>query len=59
MIIGTNRPIVYRFMDNTIAEGTIMLTYLIYDPNNNAPDDIANRYDFVLDRRYERLNYGQ
>lgn len=56
VIVGTNAPIVYRFMDNEIHEGTVMLTYLIYNPNNNAPDDIVNRYDFVLDRRYERVS---
>ena len=53
VIIGTDEPIVYRFMDNTVSEGTIMLTYLIYNPNNNSPDDVVNRYDFVLDRQFE------
>ena len=53
VILGTNDPIEYRFMMMPVTEGTIMCTYLIYDPNNNDVDDIVNRYDFVLDRSFE------
>lgn len=56
VILGTNDPITYRFLDYPVYEGTIMLTYLCYSPLTNAPDDVYNRYDFILDRRYEVKN---
>ena len=54
VILGTDYCISYRFMNVPVTEGTIMCTYLIYNPNNNYVDDIVNRYDFVLDRSFER-----
>lgn len=43
----------YRNVDFEINDGTIILTYLIYNPNTNYVDDVIERYDFVLDREYE------
>lgn len=33
-------------------DGTIMLSYFIYNPNTQYYDDIIERYDFVLDTEY-------
>jgi hypothetical protein len=33
-------------------DGTIMLTYFIYNANTQYYDDIVERYDFVLDTEY-------
>ena len=52
-VIGYDDTVTYLNMNDIVAEGTIMLTYRIYDPNNNDPESRVNRYDFVLDRRYE------
>lgn len=38
--------------DKGIEDGTIMLTYFIYNPNTQYYDDIIERYDFVLDTEY-------
>jgi hypothetical protein len=38
----------YADTDFKINEGTIILTYLVYDG-----EDVAARYDYVLDREYE------
>lgn len=43
----------YRSVDFEIHNGTIILTYLIYNPNTNYVDDIIERYDYILDREYE------
>lgn len=52
-VIGYDDTVTYLNMNDILTEGTIMLTYRIYDPNSNAPKAYANRYDFILDRRYE------
>lgn len=52
-IIGTDHTIKYGFFNAPVYEGTIMMTYLIYNPNNDYTDDVVNRYDYVLDRRFE------
>lgn len=31
-----------------IADGTVVLSYMIYNPDNNYIDDITERYDFVI-----------
>lgn len=33
--------------------GTIVVTYLMYNPKTNYEDDIIERYDYILDRSYE------
>lgn len=44
----------YRnYTDDEIRVGTVMLSFMIYDPGNNYTDDIIERYDFVLTRDYE------
>lgn len=43
----------YRNVDFEIREGTIILTYFIYNPETEYPDDVTERYDFILDRTYE------
>jgi len=35
-----------------ISDGTLMLTYLIYNPDTDFVDD-CERYDFILSREYE------
>lgn len=56
-IINTDEEIYnyisYRNVDFKIADGTIILTYLIYNPESNGEDDIIDRFDFVLDREFE------
>lgn len=44
--------IVYR-NDGNISNGTVLLSYMLYNPNNNCIDDIIERYDFVICREYE------
>ena len=43
----------YRDTDLDYATGTIMITYLMYNPDTNYEDDIIERYDYILDRNYE------
>lgn len=43
----------YRNVDFKTCDGTIILTYLIYNPDTTYTDDIIERYDFCLDREYE------
>ena len=50
---GVYNYISYKWSDLDITEGTIILSYMIYNPNNNYEDDIINRYDYVLDRKFE------
>ena len=50
---GTDEYIRYLNVDAPIANGTVLISYFIYNPMSNGVDDIANRYDFILDRRYE------
>ena len=38
--------------DAGYEDGTIMLTYFIYNPNTQYYDDIIERYDYVLDTEY-------
>lgn len=43
----------YRDIYRPISDGTIMLSYMVYNPDNNYIDDIMERYDFVLSREWE------
>lgn len=43
----------YRGFDQPYEEGTVIVTYLVYNPENNYVDDVVDRYDFVLTREYE------
>lgn len=36
-----------------VRDGTIVLSYMVYNPDNNYIDDIMERYDFVLSRELE------
>lgn len=36
-----------------LCNGTVLVSYMVYDPNNNYIDDIGDRYDFVICREYE------
>lgn len=42
----------YRRCDDT-REGTLMLTYLVYNPDTNYWDDIMERYDCVVSHELE------
>jgi hypothetical protein len=43
----------YRSIGHKIYDGTVILTYFVYNPGNNYFDDITDRYDFVLCREWE------
>ena len=43
----------YSSTDLDYTTGTIVVTYLMYNPKTNYEDDIIERYDYVLDRSYE------
>lgn len=43
----------YRSIGQEYCDGTVILTYLIYNPDNNYIDDITERYDFVISREWE------
>ena len=47
---GAGNYISYRSVYQTHDENSIMLTYLVYNPENNYCDDIIIRYDFVLEK---------
>lgn len=40
----------YRPTDQKYSDGTVFVTYMVYNPENN---DIVERYDFVLCRKWE------
>jgi hypothetical protein len=43
----------YSNVDFHIEDGTIILSYFIYNSESNGVDDISDRFDFVLDREWE------
>lgn len=43
----------YRGVDFPTCDGTIILSYFIYNPDTTYTDDIMERYDFVLSREIE------
>lgn len=45
----------YRRISQPLENGTVVLSYMVYDPGNNYVDDIAERYDFILDIEWRRL----
>lgn len=45
----------YNNMDFEIHEGTIILTYYVYNPETNYLDDVLERYEFVLNREHEAV----
>lgn len=36
-----------------LRNGTVLASYMVYNPSNNYIDDIMERYDFVVCREYE------
>lgn len=50
------RYVSYKYSDLRLVKGTIVITYRLFDPNNNLPDKIYNRYDYLLDRSFEIHN---
>lgn len=49
----TYNYISYNSVNFETHDGTIILSYLVYNPDTNYTDDVIERYDFVLDREYE------
>lgn len=43
----------YRSVSEEYRDGTIVLSYMVYDPSTNYVDDIMERYDFIICREYE------
>lgn len=50
---GNYTYISYYGTDLDYTTGTIMITYLMYNPETDYEDDIIERYDYVLDRNFE------
>jgi hypothetical protein len=42
----------YRCVEDSQV-GDVILTYFIYEPNNNFEDDILLRFDYIIDRTEE------
>ena len=38
---------------NGIRDGSVVLSYMVYNPDNNSIDDISERYDFIISKEYE------
>ena len=43
----------YRNTPN-IQKGNIVISYMVYNPNNNYTDDIMERYDFIVEKWFFR-----
>lgn len=44
----------YRSVDDqNYCDGTVFISYMVYNPDNNYVDDIVERYDFVLCHEWE------
>ena len=43
----------YNGFEEKLCEGTVVVTYFVYNADNNYIDDITERYDFVVCREYE------
>lgn len=43
-----NSYISYNNLEEKLYEGTIVVTYFVYNADNNYIDDIIERYDFVI-----------
>lgn len=46
----------YRGVYRPLSDGTILLSYMVYNPDNGYVDDIVERYDFILDVEQGRLD---
>ncbi len=46
----------YRGVYWPLSDGTVLLSYMVYNPDNGYIDDIVERYDFVLDIDQGRLD---
>lgn len=44
---GVGNYISYRRVDG-VKDGSVVLTYFIYDPHNNYVDGIVDRFDYVI-----------
>lgn len=40
--------------DQKYCDGTILMSYMVYNPDTNYFDDVIERYDFVICRDYEK-----
>lgn len=43
----------YRDTNLKLNDGTMVVTFLCYDPETNGVDDVLDRYDFIISREYE------
>lgn len=43
----------YRSCGQEVCDGTILVSYMVYNPDTTYIDDITERYDFVICRDYE------
>lgn len=43
----------YRSCGQEVRDGTILVSYMVYNPDTTYIDDITERYDFVICRDYE------
>lgn len=43
----------YRSCGQEVCDGTILVSYMVYNPDTTYIDDIIERYDFVICREYE------
>lgn len=43
----------YGSCDQEVRDGTILVSYMVYNPDTDYFDDIIERYDFVICRDYE------
>lgn len=39
----------YKSVPN-VKKGNVILTYFVYNPDNNIEDDIMERFDFIIDK---------
>lgn len=46
----------YRGVYWPVSDGTVLLSYMIYNPDNGYVDDIVERYDFILDIEQGRID---
>lgn len=43
----------FEKMGKPLYKGTIVVTYLVYNPNSKLVDDVVDVYDFVISRTFE------
>ncbi len=51
-----NNYIGFHSVSWPLDNGTVLLSYMVYNPCNNNAEDIVERYDFVLNIEWERLS---